>query len=71
VKTIEAGGCEVKGCDWPPGMTHMHHSVRWVDGGGTDRDGIMLWPPHHARAHDPRYDFTKLPTGKYGFPRRT
>jgi hypothetical protein len=22
VKTIEAGGCEVDGCDWPPGMSH-------------------------------------------------
>jgi hypothetical protein len=71
VKTIEAGGCEVEGCDWPPGMTHLHHPVRWVDGGGTDRDGVMICPPHHARAHDSRYQMTRLPTGKYGFNRRT
>ena len=24
-KTIEAGGCEIEGCDEPPGRTHMHH----------------------------------------------
>ena len=70
-KTIEAGGCEVEGCDWPPGMCHLHHPIRWVDGGRTDRDGIMICPAHHARAHDTRYDFTQLPTGKYGFNRRT
>jgi hypothetical protein len=23
LKTIEAGGCEVDGCDWPPGMSHL------------------------------------------------
>ena len=33
VKTIEAGGCEVEGCDAPPGMAHLHHTERWVDGG--------------------------------------
>ena len=70
-KTIEAGGCEVDGCDWPPGMTHLHHPTRWADGGQTNRDAIMICPCHHARAHDQRYDMTKLPTGKYGFHRRT
>jgi hypothetical protein len=70
-KTIEKRGCEVAGCDWPPGMCHLHHPVRWVDGGGTNRDGIMICPPHHARAHDQRYTMTQLPTGKYTFHRRT
>ena len=71
-KTIEAGGCEIEGCDAPPGTTHMHHLIRWVDGGTTNRDTmIMICPPHHSRAHDPRYTMTKLPTGKYGFHRRT
>jgi hypothetical protein len=70
-KTIEQGGCAVEGCDWPPGMCHMHHPIRWVDGGGTNRDGIMICPAHHARAHDQRYDMTQLPTGKYTFHRRT
>jgi hypothetical protein len=70
-KTIETGGCQVEGCDWPPGMCHLHHPIRWVDGGGTNRDGIMICPHHHARAHDQTYTMTKLPTGKYGFHRRT
>ncbi|HET6938997.1 MAG TPA: DUF222 domain-containing protein, partial [Nocardioides sp.] len=69
-KTIEVGGCEVDGCDWPPGRCHLHHPIRWVDGGRTDRDGIMLCPAHHSRAHDSRYDFKRLPTGTYRFTRR-
>ena len=31
----------------------------------------MICPAHHARAHDTRYQMTKLPTGNYGFHRRT
>ena len=69
-KTIEAGGCEIEGCDAPPGQTHLHHPERWADGGHTNRDSIMICPPHHTRAHDQRYNLTKLPTGKYGFHRR-
>ena len=71
VKTIEAGGCQAEGCDWPPGTCHLHHTIRWVDGGPTNRDGIMLCPGHHAKAHDQRYERTQLPTGKYSFHRRT
>ena len=52
-------------------MTHMHHPTRWADGGETNRDGIMLCPPHHARAHDTRYTMTRQPTGKIAFHRRT
>ena len=44
-------------------MTHMHHPTRWADGGQTNSDGIMICPPHHARAHDQRYQMTRLPTG--------
>ena len=40
----------------------MHHLTRWADGGTTDIDTqIMICPPHHARAHDQRYNLTKLP----------
>ncbi len=70
-KTIEAGGCQVEGCDWPPGLCHLHHPVRWADGGGTNRDGMMICPRHHARAHDPTFTMTKLPGGKVAFTRRT
>ena len=72
VKTIEAGGCEVEGCDAPPGTSHLHHKKRWADGGHTNRDDlIMICPWHHTRAHDQRYNMTQLPTGKYSFHRRT
>ena len=69
-KTIEAGGCQIQGCDEPPGRTHLHHPTRWADGGRTDRDGIMICPWHHTRAHDTRYQMTRLPTGTYTFNRR-
>ena len=72
VKTIEAGGCEIDGCHAPPGTTHLHHQERWADGGNTNiNDLITICPPHHTRAHDQRYNMTKLPTGKYTFHRRT
>jgi hypothetical protein len=71
-KTIQARGCEIEGCDWPPGMTHLHHLTRWIDGGQTNLDDlIMICPPHHSRAHDTRYTMTRQTTGKYGFHRRT
>ncbi len=69
-KTVEVGGCEADGCDRSPGACHLHHPVRWVDGGRTDRDGIMICPWHHARAHDTRYQMDRLPTGRYTFNRR-
>ena len=70
-KTIEAGGCQVEGCDWPPGLCHLHHPIPWSRGGGTDNDGLLLCPGHHARAHDPTYTTTHLPGGKVTFTRRT
>ena len=24
-KTLEHGGCTAEGCDWPPGLCHLHH----------------------------------------------
>jgi len=70
-KTIETGGrCEVQDSDQPAG--HIHHETRWADGGRTDlADLIAICPWHHTRAHDPTYTMKKLPTGKYGFHRRT
>ena len=73
VKTIEAGGCEVEGCDCatrhdphapPDPLGRRRHKP-------TATDLIMICPPHHARAHDQRYTMTQLPTGKYTFHRRT
>ncbi len=66
------GGCTADGCDWPPGMCHVHHDPSWASGGHTNTEhGRLLCPQHHARAHDPAYTMTKLPGGKVAFTRRT
>ena len=68
---IEQGGCTTQGCDWPPGMCHTHHDIGWHKGGPTDKKhGRLLCPHHHARAHDPKYEMTKLPGNKVAFTRR-
>ena len=69
--TIEQGGCLEEGCDSPPGMTQMHHPIAWAKRGETNRDGWMLCPSAHRRAHDPKYQTTRLPNGKVRFTRRT
>ncbi|HEY0949272.1 HNH endonuclease [Nocardioides sp.] len=59
-------------CDWPPGMCHVHHDPSWATGGPTDIEHArLLCPRHHARAHDPTYETTRLPGGKVAFTRRT
>ena len=35
------------------------------------RNGRLLCPRHHTRAHDPTYEMAKLPDGKVRFHRRT
>lgn len=70
---LEQGGCTAEGCDWPPGMCHAHHDeTSWGQGGGTSvRNGRLLCPRHHARAHDPTFTMANLPGGKVAFTRRT
>ncbi|HRD60368.1 HNH endonuclease signature motif containing protein [uncultured Nocardioides sp.] len=68
VKLLTAGGCQVDGCDAPPGLTHMHHAIEWSLGGRTDLDNtIMICGPHHARAHDPTYTLTPIPGDRFTF----
>ena len=70
--TIEQGGCTAEGCDSPPAMSHAHHHQPWSEGGDTCvKNGRLLCPRHHARAHDTAYTMTKLPEGKVRFHRRT
>jgi hypothetical protein len=71
VFTIEQGGCLEEGCDAPPAMTQIHHPEPFSKGGETNRDGWMLCPSAHRRAHDPRYTHQRLPNGKIRFTRRT
>jgi hypothetical protein len=64
--------CTADGCDWPPGLCHVHHDPSWASGGKTDIEHArLLCPKHHARAHDPTYEMAKLPGGKVAFTRRT
>ncbi|MET0526395.1 MAG: HNH endonuclease signature motif containing protein, partial [Nocardioides sp.] len=65
-------GCTADGCETPPGMCHAHHDQPWSKGGSTSvRNGRLLCPRHHARAHDPTHEMAKLPGGKIRFHRRT
>ncbi len=64
--------CTTVGCEWPPGMCHVHHKTPWSMGGTTTvKDGRLLCPRHHAHAHDPTYEMTHHPGGKVSFHRRT
>jgi hypothetical protein len=69
---LRDGGCATIGCDWPPGMCHVHHKTPWATGGKTSLDdGIMLCPRHHTLAHDRRYQLKTDKHGKVTFSRRT
>lgn len=65
--------CGAEGCDIPAAWCEAHHgNGRWADGAGTDaKDCILLCSFHHHRAHDHRYDQTRLPDGSLRFTRRT
>jgi hypothetical protein len=68
---IRDKGCTATGCDWPPGLCHAHHTHPWATGGGTSaKDGRLLCPKHHTRAHDPAFTMTNQPGGKVTFARR-
>ena len=69
---VRDGGCTAAGCETPPGLCHAHHDTPWSQGGGTSVDnGRLLCPHHHRRVHDPRFEVTRLPSGKVSFHRRT
>jgi hypothetical protein len=69
---IRDGCCTAEGCDWPPGLCHVHHDVPWSQGGRTSvADGRLLCPKHHAMVHDPQCGTTRSGTGKLRFTRRT
>ena len=69
---IRDGGCTAEGCDSPPGLCHAHHDIAWGRNGDTNvKDGRLLCARHLALAHNPRYESTRLGTGKLRFTRRT
>jgi Domain of unknown function (DUF222) len=65
--------CRAEGCDIPAAWCEAHHgNGRWADGAGTDlADAVLFCCFHHHRAHDRRYDQTRLPDGRVRFNRRT
>lgn len=63
--------CRAAGCDMPAAWCEAHHLTPWSRGGRTDlADGVLLCSFHHHRAHDQRYDQTRLPGGDVRFHRR-
>ncbi len=63
--------CRAAGCDVPAAWCEAHHLKPWSAGGKTDlADGILLCGFHHHRAHDRRYDQSRLPGGDVRFNRR-
>ncbi len=65
--------CRAEGCDIPAAWCEAHHAADpWSKGGRTDlADGALLCSFHHHRAHDPRWDARRLPTGEVRYRRRT
>jgi hypothetical protein len=70
--TLRDRGCATVGCDWPPGMCHVHHRKPWKARGDTSvADGVLLCPRHHTLAHDSRFQLKTDKHGKVTFARRT
>jgi hypothetical protein len=65
--------CRAEGCDIPAAWCEAHHAQRpWATGGCTDlAHGILLCSFLHHRAHDHRWDPSRLPNGDVRYTRRT
>ena len=64
--------CRAEGCLIPARWCEAHHLKPWSEGGKTDLDdGVLLCSHHHHRAHDARYEMTRLTSGDLRFHRRT
>lgn len=61
--------CRAEGCSMPAPWCEAHHyGTPWSRGGRTDvKDGKLLCPWHHHRAHDDRYLHAELPNGDIRF----
>lgn len=63
--------CRAEHCTIPAVWCEAHHKKSWASGGRTDlKDGVLLCPWHHHRAHDPGYTHEYLPNGDVRFSRR-
>ncbi|WGL50831.1 DUF222 domain-containing protein [Nocardioides sp. BP30] len=63
--------CRAEGCTVPAPWCDAHHDQPWSHGGHTNlAHGSLLCGHHHRRGHDPTYETTRLPDGRYRFQRR-
>ena len=63
--------CTEVDCTMPAAFTEAHHPHPWSEGGETNlKDGRLLCPWHHHRAHDPAWEATYHPDGTTTFHRR-
>ncbi len=68
---VRDGECRAAGCEIPAAWCEAHHLVPWSSGGATSVDDAVLFcGHHHHRAHDRRYDLTRMPNGDIRFHRR-
>jgi hypothetical protein len=65
--------CRAEGCDIPAAWCEAHHAAKpWSRGGRTDvKDGVLLCPFHHHRAHDAGWRADRMGDGRVRFNRRT
>jgi hypothetical protein len=64
--------CRAQGCDIPAAWCEAHHLEPWSRGGRTNlKDGALLCSFHHHRAHDSRYQLSRLANGDLRYHRRT
>jgi len=68
---LEHPVCRAEHCTIPAAWCEAHHKKAWSQGGRTDlKDGVLLCPWHHHRAHDPGYTHQYLPNGDIRYHRR-
>ena len=63
--------CREERCTVPAEWCEAHHKKPWSEGGPTSvKDGALLCPWHHHKAHDHAYRHEWLPNGDVRFHRR-
>lgn len=69
----QEGECGIEHCDRPASWGDAHHwKKRWVDGGTTNLDDlVMICPRHHTLAHLPGRMLQRVGGGKFRIQRRT
>ncbi|MCK9926806.1 HNH endonuclease, partial [Frankia sp. Mgl5] len=64
VHARDRGTCQYPGCAHTRWL-HIHHLVPWVEGGGTDIDGLALvCGEHHRTLHDEGIELRRTPAGR-------